>query len=121
MANKLGTNYTLEWATEPQLKAAKATRNAAVKGSLDSFTGVAAADVLFICKLQQNGIFLGLEEVVGTLGAGAVKAIDKAGNETTIVKGDVVNGQKDGGLDIVLVADAGTSAAVTILAKFLMD
>ena len=85
------------------------------------FSGVAAADKLYICKIQHFSVFLGLEALVGTLGAGAVEAIDKDGNATVLAVGDEVDGQIEGGLDIVLTADGATSASVKLLAKFLMD
>lgn len=116
MANKYGLNYNLEWIVDPSQKAAKGTRTAAPKYFYEEFTGVASGDVLFIFKLQTKGRFLGLDSLVGALGAGAVKA-----GGVTIAVGDLVDGTVAGGLDITLTADGTTAAAPKLVAKFLMD
>ena len=121
MANKYGVNYTKEFIQEPSEKAAKATRNAPIKCNFEEVTGVASGDEVFLCKLNHKAIFLGLESIVGALGAGDVKIVDKAGNETVIAKGDLVNGQVEGGVSVVLVADGTTAASLKVLVKFLMD
>lgn len=121
MANVYGVNYQKEWRNEPSQKAAKGVRNAAIKANYEEFTGVASADVLYICKFHTNVKFLGLEGVTGTIGAGAVKVISPDGSEVTLAKGDTINGQVEGGVDLVLVADGTTSAALKVLAKFLAD
>lgn len=121
MADVYGSNYEKEWILDPSEQAAKGSRNAHLKYQLEDFSGVAAADKLYICKIQHFSVFLGLESLVGALGAGAVEAIDKDGNATAIAVGDEVDGQIEGGLDIVLTADGATSATLKLVAKFLMD
>lgn len=121
MANLYGVNYEKEWVLDPAEQAAKGTRNASMRIQLEEVDGIAAADVLYLHRLQNKATFLGLESLVGALGAGAVKAIDKDGNETVLAVGDEVDGQVDGGLDIVLVADGATAATIKVLVKFLMD
>lgn len=121
MANKYGTEYTKEWINDPAEQADKGTRNAHIKAFYETFPTVANTDVLYICKLQHRAYFLGLESLDGALGSGDVKVIDKDGDETTIVPGDLVDGQVEGGLDLVLIADGTTAASLKLLAKFLMD
>lgn len=122
MANNLGVNYTKEWSDEPSQKAAKATRNAALKYFVDDFSAVADTNKCYICKLEGvSGIFLGIDALVGTKGAGAAQAIDKDGNVTALAVGDTVDGKVDGGLIIAQVADATSSATLMLAAKFLLD
>lgn len=121
MADVYGVNYEKEWVNDPAEQAAKGTRNAHIKNQYEELSGVAAADVLYLCKLQEKARFLGLEALNCALGAGDVKAIDKDGNETVLAAGDEVDGQVEGGLDIVLVADGATDAALKLLVRFLKD
>lgn len=121
MANIYSSEYTQEFLTEPSQQAPKGTQNAPIKCFLGSATTVASADVVYLCKLQHKAVFLGLESVVGALGAGAVQAIDNKGTVTAIAKGDEVNGQVEGGVSICLVADGTTAATLKVLVKFLMD
>lgn len=121
MAVVYGDNYEKEWINDPSEKADKGTRNASIKCQFDSFAGVANGDDLYIFKLENKAKFLGKSALVGTLGAGDLKSIDKDGNETVIAVGDDLDGQVEGGLIIALEADAGTSASVDVLLQFLMD
>jgi hypothetical protein len=116
-----GSNYEKEWVLDPAEQADKGTRASYVRSYYDDFTGVAAADELYICRLQNDARLVSIESLSGTLGAGALNAIDKDGNATPIVAGDLVNGQVEGGLDIVLTADGATSADLDILVRWLMD
>lgn len=121
MADVYGVNYEKEWINDPAEQAAKGTRNAHIKHQLESASGIGAADKVYLCRLQADAVYLGVEALVGTLGAGGVEAIDQDGNATTLTIGDEVNGQVEGGLDIVLTADGATSATIKVLVKFLMD
>jgi len=121
MADIFGSNYQLEWVNDPAEQAAKGSRNAHIKCQLDDASGIAAADVVYLHKLQNKAVFLGSEALVGTLGAGGFEAIDQDGNSTPIAVGDELDGQVEGGLDIVLIADGATSASVKVLLKYLMD
>ena len=118
MANKYDAGYTKEWINDPAEQADAGTQKNKITATLAEFPVVASADVLYIEKLQHKGYFLGLESLVGALGAGAVQAIDKDANVTVLAKGDIVNGQIEGGLNIVLVADGASAAAIKLLCKW---
>jgi len=75
-----GSNYEKEWVLDPSEQADKGTRASYVRSYYDQFTGVAAADELYILKLQNDARFKGIEALVGALGAGALEARDKDGN-----------------------------------------
>jgi len=121
MAVIYGVNYEKEWVKDPAEQAAKGTRNAHIKCQLEEVVGISAADEVYLCKLQVDATYLGSEDLVGASGAGGISAIDKDGNSVAVAVGDVLNGQIEGGLDIVLLADGATSASVKVLLKFLMD
>jgi hypothetical protein len=122
MASKYGSNYTLEWINDPSEQAERGSSNASVQGFYDEVAAVADGDDVFLCKIQHVMRFLGLESIVGDLGAGDVKIVDKDGNETVVVAGDLIDpALVEGGYDLVLEADADTDAALKFYAKFLMD
>ena len=121
MADIYGSNYEKEWVLDPSEQAAKGSRNAHIKCQLEEASGIAAADEVYLHKLQNKAVFLGLEDLVGASGAGGLTAVDKDGNSVAIAVGDELDGQIDGGLDIILTADGATSASIKVLLKFLMD
>lgn len=121
MANIFGSNYEKEWVLDPSEQADKGSRNSHEKCQLESASGIAAADVVYLYKLQQKATLTSVSALVGTLGAGGLEAIDQDGNSTSISVGDEIDGQVEGGLDIVLIADGATSASLKVLLKFLMD
>jgi hypothetical protein len=121
MADLYGSNYNKEWIADPSEAADKGSQNAKINCFLDEVTGIAATDKLYLCKIQTLATFLGLEALVGTIGAGALEAIDKDGNATAINTGDLLDGGIEGGLDIVLTADGATSATLKVLVKTLKD
>jgi len=121
MANNYGLNYNKEWQLDPAEQADKGTRNVCPKINLEEFSGVVAADVLYICKIQHIVRFVKIEALVGLLGAGALELIDKDGNVSAVAAGDLIDGAIEGGYDLVLTADGTTSAALKVLVTFLMD
>jgi len=121
MANIYGDNYAKEWISDPSEQADKASRNACVKSFYEEASGISAADEIFICKIQHLVRFISLEAVVGALGAGALNVVDNAGNSTAVTAGDLIDGQIEGGLDLILTADGATSAALSALVKVLLD
>lgn len=122
MADVYGSNYQKEWVDEPAVQADPGTRNARILCFYDEFTGIADTNDVHICKIQNKARFIGIEALDGgTLGDGALNAVDKDGNATAISEGDMLDGEVDGGLKIVQVADATTSAALKLIVKFLMD
>ena len=121
MADIFGSNYEKEWVLDPAEQAVKGSRNAHIKCQLEEASGIAAADVIYLHKLQNKAVFLGIDSLVGALGAGGLSAIDKDGNSSAVAVGDELDGQIEGGLDIVLTADGATAASIKVLLKYLMD
>lgn len=121
MANIYGSNYQKEWINDPSEQASKGTRNAHLKCQLEDASGISAGDLVYLFKLQAKAVLVEASALVGTLGAGGLQVIDKDGNASAVAVGDELDGQVEGGLDVVLVADAGTSASVKVLVKLLMD
>lgn len=122
MADIYGVNYEKEWVLDPSEQAAKGTRNAHLKCQLEEASGISAGDDVYLCKIQADAILVEVSEIAGAaLGAGGLKVKDKDGNETVVVAGDSINGQVDGGLDLILVADGATAASLKVLVKLLMD
>jgi hypothetical protein len=122
MANVYGSNYQKEWINEPSEQADKGSSNASIKCFYDEAAGVAAADLVYICKIQHSVRLLSVTDVAGAaLGAGGLTVVDKDGNSTAVSAGDSIDGQVDGGLDLILTADGATAANLKLLAQFLMD
>lgn len=122
MANVYGSNYQKEWISDPSEQADKGTQNARIVCFYDEAAPVAAADVVYICKIQHQARLLSVEDTLGAaLGAGGLQLLDKDGNSSAVVAGDLIDGQVEGGLDLVLIADGATAPSLNLLAKFLMD
>lgn len=121
MATVYGENYQKEWIDDPARQAEKGSRNARTINQYEEASGIVSGDEVVLCKIQYRARFLGVESLVGALGAGGVAAVDKDGNSTALAAGDLLDGHIDGGLDIVLTADGATAAAIKVLVKFLMD
>jgi len=121
MALKYGVNFEKECILDPSEQADKGTQNAHIKCVYDEASSVANGDEVVLFKLQHYARFVSIQALDGALGAGDLKAVDKDGNETVIAAGDLINGQIEGGLNIVLEADALTSASLKVLIQFLMD
>lgn len=121
MANVYGENYTKEWINDPAEQADKGTSNVTLKGFYEEITGIADTDSVFICKIQHRVRFLELESIVGALGAGALRVIDKDGNATAVAAGDLIDGAIEGGLDLVLTADGTTAATLKVFVRLLQD
>ena len=102
MANVYGANYEKEWIKDPSEQADKGTRNACYRVNFEEFTGAAAADKLFICKIQHIVRFVKIESLVGVLGSGSLEIVDKDGNATAVVVGDLIDGAIEGGYDLIL-------------------
>jgi hypothetical protein len=121
MADVFGVNYEKEWINDPAEQADKGSRNASEKCQLEKLSGINDTDKLYLYKLQNIAVLTDISALVGALGAGDLEAIDQDGNATVIEIGDEIDGQIEGGLDIVLTADGATSSELTVLLKFLMD
>lgn len=120
MAIVNGVSYQKEWVNDPSEQADKGTTNARTVNVYEEASGIASGDVVKLYKLQHGARFIGVEALVGTLGA-SLRATDKNGASVALVAGDFVDGQVEGGLDIELLAAGPTSASLKVLIKFLMD